>query len=107
MNKIKFTFNLFFAFLISLTVNAQQWNGLTYYGNMSSSMGYLVDTNGTTIKTFTYTGSGNNGYSTHMMPGGDIWRSVSNTGNLLVGGGITGRIQKWIFNNCFVLDYVF
>jgi len=107
MNKIKFTFNLFFAFLISLTVNAQQWNGLTYYGNMSSSMGYLVDTNGTTIKTFTYTGSGNNGYSTHMMPGGDIWRSVSNTGNLLVGGGMTGRIQKWSYNNVLLWDYVY
>ncbi len=106
MNKIKFTFNLFLAFFISQTLNAQQWNGLTYYGNMSSAMGYLIDTNSTTIKTFTYTGSGNNGYSTHMMPGGDIWRSVSTT-NTLSGGGMTGRIQKWSYNNVLLWDYIY
>ena len=107
MRNIKFTLVFLAVVFLNSIAFGQQWNGLTYYGNMSSAMGYLVDTNGTTVKTFTYTGFGNNGYSTHMMPGGDVWRSVSNTGNILVGGGMTGRIQKWSYSNTLLWDYTY
>ena len=107
MNNLKFTLCLLASFFISLTSKSQQWNGLTYYGNNGSTSGYLIDTNSTVVKTFSFTGYGNNGYSTHMMPGGDIWRTVSNTGNILVGGGMTGRIQKWSYTNTLLWDYVY
>lgn len=107
MNNKKFTFSFFLILISFITLRAQQWNGLTYYGNSGSTNGYLIDTNGTTVKTFTYAGFGNNGYSTHMMPGGDVWRSVSNTGNVLSGGGMTGRIQKWSYTNTLLWDYTY
>ncbi len=108
MNKRTFTFCFILSFITVLTINAQQWNGLTYYGNSGSTNGYLVDTNGTTVKTFTFAGFGSNGYSTHMMPGGDVWRSVSNSGsNILTGGGMTGRIQRWSYNNVLLWDYTY
>ncbi|MBP7809646.1 MAG: aryl-sulfate sulfotransferase [Bacteroidia bacterium] len=108
MRNVKFTFTLFLALVLTFTIKAQQWNGLTYYGNSGSNFGYLIDTNGTTVKTFSYSGFGTNGYSTHMMPGGDVWRSVSNSsGNILSGGGMTGRIQKWSYNNVLLWDYTY
>jgi hypothetical protein len=107
MNNIKFTFSFLVIILLAFNLKAQQWNGLTYYGNSGSAMGYLIDTNSTVVKTFTYTGSGNNGYSTHMMPGGYVWRTVSNTGNILTGGGMTGRIQKWSYSNILLWDYTY
>jgi hypothetical protein len=107
MNKIKFTFSFLIAILFAFNANSQQWDGLTYYGNSGSSNGYLIDTTGTTVKTFTYAGFGNNGYSTHMMPGGFVWRSVYNPSNSLIGGGMTGRIQKWSYTNTLLWDYTY
>jgi hypothetical protein len=106
MKNIKFTLHLLALILISFTVKAQQWNGLTYYGNSGSTNGYLIDTSSIVVKTFTYSGFGSNGYSTHMMPGGYVWRSVANT-NTLTGGGMTGRIQKWSYTNTLLWDYTY
>lgn len=90
--------------LISLKAGAQQWNGLTYYSNMGSSTGYLIDTNSVTQKTWTF--NVGTGYSTHMMPGGFIWRTTQNA-NSLTGGGMTGRIQKLDYNGTILWDYTY
>jgi hypothetical protein len=93
-------------FIFTLHVmHAQQWDGLTLYSNQNSPVGYLLDTSSTVVKTWTFTG--NTGYSTHMMPGGTIFRSVMNPGNALMGGGITGRIQKTDYNGTVLWDYVY
>lgn len=105
MKQIKFSLIILISLFTVLTSNAQQWNGLTLYSNMGSTTGYLIDTNSTNVKTWTFTGG--TGYSMHMMPGGDIWRSVSNPGNLLVGGGMTGRIQKLSYAGTILWDYVY
>ena len=88
------------------TSYSQQWNGLTLYSNSGSTLGYLIDTNSTVVKTWTFTG-GNTGYSTHMTPGGDIYRSVVNTGNTLTGGGMTGKIQKYNYTGTLLWDYTY
>jgi len=98
----------FTALIFCLTLafsQAQQWDGLTLYGNMGSSLGYLIDTNSTVVKTWTFTG-GNTGYSMHMTPGGDVWRSVQNAGNVLTGGGMTGKIQKWSYSGTLLWEWV-
>jgi hypothetical protein len=84
---------------------SQQWDGLTLYSNQNSTLGYLIDTNSTVVKTWTFTG--NTGYSAHMTPGGDIFRSVLNTGNSLTGGGMTGRIQKVSYAGTVLWDYTY
>lgn len=105
----KTTMNAFALFalgvLLSFTANAQQWNGLTLYSNQNSTLGYLIDTNSTVVKTWTFTG--NTGYSAHMMPGGDIFRSVNYSGNVLTGGGMTGRIQKVNYAGTVLWDYTY
>ena len=96
---------LFILFaLVTLTARSQQWNGLTYYSNMGSSTGYLIDTNSVTQKTWTF--SVGTGYSTHMMPGGFIWRTCTNS-NVLTGGGMTGRIQKLDYAGTILWDYTY
>jgi hypothetical protein len=101
----KFTFKSFILLVFAFsTLNAQQWNGLTLYSNMGSTAGYLIDTASTVIKTYTFTN--NTGYSTHMMPGGYIWRSASAT-NTLTGGGMTGRIQKYDYNGNLLWNYTY
>lgn len=98
---------IFLCTLIIQTSNlsAQQWNGLTYVSNNSSTTGRLIDTNSVVVKTYTF--SGGTGYSTHFLPGGNFFRSVANTGNVLVGGGMTGRIQKLDYNGALLWDYTY
>ena len=83
---------------------SQQWNGLTYYSNSGSSSGYLIDTNSTVVKTYAF--NVGTGYSTHYMPGGNFWRSCTNA-NSLMGGGMTGRIQKLDYNGAILWDYTY
>ncbi|MFO0356596.1 MAG: aryl-sulfate sulfotransferase [Sphingobacteriaceae bacterium] len=89
--------------LTSSSLIAQQWNGYTYYSNTGSTAGYLIDTNSVNVNTWTFTGG--TGYSTHMIPGGTIFRSVQNTGNVITGGGVTGRIQKVSYTGTVLWDY--
>lgn len=104
--KINIWFVSISLFVLSFAgLKAQQWDGLTLYSNMGSTLGYLIDTNSTVVKTWTFTGG--TGYSTHMMPGGTIFRSVSNPGNALTGGGMTGRIQKVDYNGAVLWDYTY
>lgn len=101
---LKIKIFLFFLFSFRI-VTAQQWNGLTLYSNMNSTLGYLIDTNNTVVKSYTFTGG--TGYSTHMMPGGDIYRSVKLMSTPLNGGGVTGRMQKLNYNGTLLWDYTY
>jgi hypothetical protein len=92
--------------LLTFTGKAQQWNGLTYYSNMGSSTGYLIDTASTVVKTYTYTGGGT-AYSTYFMPGGNFVRSVQNPGNVLTGGGMSGRLQKLDYNGNLLWQWTY
>jgi len=99
--------NAVFALVLfcSSFLNAQQWNGLTLYSNTGSQIAYLIDTANTVVKTWNFTGGGT-GYSTHLAPGGDLYRSVITT-NVLSGGGMTGKIQKWSYSGVLIWDYTY
>jgi hypothetical protein len=101
----KFILSGLLTLCASLITNAQQWDGLTYYSNMGAAQGFLIDTNSLVTKTWNFTGG--TGYSTHMMPGGDLYRTVTNAGNILVGGGMTGRIQKVNYTGTILWDYTY
>jgi hypothetical protein len=91
--------------LFTQVTKAQQWDGLTLYSNMNTAVGYLLDTNSNVVKTWNFTG--NTGYSTHMMPGGTLVRTVMNQGNILMGGGVSGRIQKVDYGGTILWDYTY
>ncbi|MBA3680800.1 MAG: aryl-sulfate sulfotransferase [Bacteroidetes bacterium] len=93
------------ALFCAVKTNAQKWNGLTLYSNSGSSIGYLIDTNNTVVKTWNFTGGGT-GYSTHLAPGGDLYRTVS-ISTSLIGGGMTGKIQRWSYAGVLLWDYTY
>ncbi|CAN5584129.1 hypothetical protein BH11BAC1_BH11BAC1_08850 [soil metagenome] len=96
-----------FLFSGSSTSFAQQWGDYTLYGTMGGSNAYLVDTNGATYHTWTFSATNHTGYSTYMMPGGTLVRSVSHAGNSFTGGGMTGQVQKVDWNGNITWDYVY
>lgn len=98
-----FTFLSFFGILT--IANAQSWGDYTLIARQNSTSASLINLNKTAIKTWSLTGS--TGYSAYLLPGGDLLRSVMNTGNSFSGGGITGRIQKVNYAGTILWDYVY
>lgn len=88
----------------TLTVSAQQWNGLTLYSNGNATTAQLVDTSNVTIKTWSGL-TGGTGYSSYLEPGGTLVRSVKVTNSTFNGGGACGKIQKIDYNGNLIWDY--
>ncbi len=87
------------------TVHAQQYPGYTSYSIKNSTAAYLVDTNGTTYHTWAVTGP--TCYSTYVMPGGVLWRTVTLSGTSFTGGPISGRVQKYSYSGTLLWDYTY
>ena len=94
-------------FLFSIVARGQQWGDYTLYSNSNSTYAYLLDTNGTIYHTWTFTSANRTGYSTYMLPGGALVRSVAHSGNSFNGGGMTGQLQKVDWNGNVTWDYVY
>jgi hypothetical protein len=88
-------------------VNAQQWGMYTLCAPINSTQTYLIDTNGTTYKTWTHTSTQKTGFSVYLLDGDTLLRAVSHTGNSLNGGGMTGEVQKVTWNGTIVWDYAY
>ena len=94
-------------FLLACTVlNAQQWGTSTLYATSGGTTANLCDTNGTVTKTWTFASTAKTGYSSYLMPGGTLWRTVSSSGTL-TGGGMTGRVQKVDWAGTVLWDYTY
>jgi len=94
-------------FLVMLNFSyAQKWGDYTFYSVQNSSAAYLIDTNNAVFKTWTFS-SAPTGYSSYLMPGGDMYRTVKYTPNSFQGGGQTGKLQKVAYNGTVLWDYVY
>lgn len=102
MKKFNLTLSLLIAIICSST--AQQWGLYTLIAPQSKSA-LLVDTAGTTYHSWTF--STTTGYSSYLLPGGTILRSVSYSGNSLGGGGMTGEVQKVSYDGTVTWDFVY
>lgn len=107
MRKASILLNIILFLFCCSTLQAQQWGDYTLYSVMNSSNAYLVDTTGTNYHTWTFAANKKTGYSTYMLSGGDLVRSVSNQGNQLNGGGMTGAVQKVDWSGNVLWDYVY
>ncbi|MFM2134893.1 MAG: hypothetical protein RL021_293 [Bacteroidota bacterium] len=99
----------FFSLIICITIKtaaSQQWGAYTLYSVQNQTAAYLCDTNGTTFHTWSGL-TGGTGYSSYMMPGGTLVRTVRNTGNVLNGGGMTGRVQKVSYSGSLLWDFTY
>ncbi len=108
MKKNKFLSILLVAVLLvaTNTTKAQQHPGYTSYSIKNSTAAYLVDTNGTTYHTWTPL-TGPTCYSTYVMPGGILWRTVTLSGTSFTGGPISGRVQKYNYSGTLLWDYTY
>ena len=100
-----------FTVIISLStinVNAQQWGDYTLYSVQNSNTAYLMDTNGTNYHTWTFATTAKTAYSTYMLPGGTLVRTVMATTNPMGNaGGMTGRVQKVDYNGNVTWDFTY
>ncbi len=102
-------FNILVA-LVALTLNslfAQQYPGYTLYSVKNSTTSQLIDTNGTVYHTWTHAAADPTCYSTYLMPGGILWRSVTNTSSTFTGGPISGEVQKLDYFGTVLWDFVY
>ncbi len=95
-----------FSFFVQKS-DAQQWGHYTLYSTSSGTTTYLVDTTGTNFHTWTHTTATKTGYSSYLLPGGILLRTVSKTGNSFTGGPICGQVQKVDWNGNVIWDYVY
>ncbi|MBK9272046.1 MAG: aryl-sulfate sulfotransferase [Saprospiraceae bacterium] len=100
----KFYVSLICILLLFKITHAQKWGYVTMIAPSGSTAITLLDTNSRVVKTITGL-SGVTGYSSHMVPGGSIWRTVGTNNSTFRGGGIHGRIQKIDYNGKLLFDY--
>lgn len=93
------------AFMVfQYQLKAQQWGYATLIAPQNSTTVTLLDTASTVIKTWTGL-TGQTAYSSYLMPGGYLWRTVKTTNGSFSGGGLAGRVQKVDWNGNIVFDY--
>jgi hypothetical protein len=98
---------LFIAVILAPFISgAQQWGEYTLYSVKNSQAAYLIDTNNTIYHSWTFSSTKKTGYSSYLMPGGTIVRTVARQGNQLTGGGMTGEVMKVDWNGTTLWDYV-
>jgi hypothetical protein len=97
----------FWLLSINMTVSAQQWGDYTLYAVKDQYSANLLDTNGNIVKTWSFPSTAKTGYSTYMLPGGTLLRTVARAGNSFQGGPICGEVQKVDWNGNVVWDYVY
>jgi hypothetical protein len=82
---------------------SQQWGMYTFYATQNATQAKLVDTNGTTFKTWTLASS--TAYSAYLLPGDTILQTVRYQSGSIGQGGITGKIRKINWAGTTVWEY--
>jgi len=93
--------------LFSSFIKAQQYDGYTLVAVQNQATTTLIDTNGTTFKTWTHATAKKTGYSSYLMPGGYLWRTVAKTGNSFSGGPVCGEVMKVDYSGTVLWDFVY
>jgi hypothetical protein len=100
-------FGLFLIAVAALPLNAQQWGDYLLYSVQNTNKAYLIDNNNNTYHTWTFPTNDKTGYSTYLLPGGDILRTIKYSPNSFAGGGQTGKLQKVDWNGNVTWDFVY
>ena len=85
------------------SLQAQQWGNHTLYATQNGTTAYLMDTTGTITHTWTF--ATQTAYSTYLLQGGTILRSVKKSGVSFTGGPISGEFQKVDWDGNILWDY--
>ncbi len=104
MNRI-FTLLALFGLGFS-TLSAQQWGDYTLIGINGSTTVRLRDTTNGVFHIWSGL-SGTTAYSSYMLPGGVLLRTVDVTNSVFTGGGMSGRVQKVNMAGTILWDYTY
>jgi hypothetical protein len=107
MRKLISSIILLIGIMYCLNGYTQQWGLYTLYAPINNTQTYLIDTNGTTYKTWTSTSTQKTGFSVYLLPGDTLLRSVLYSNNTLTGGGMSGEVQKVLWDGTIVWDFVY
>jgi hypothetical protein len=92
--------------LFHLVTLSQQWGDYTFYSIQNSTSAVLLDTNGSTYHSWTFSSSAKTGYSSYLLPGGTVLRTVAKQGNSFQGGGMCGQVQKVDWDGNVTWNYI-
>lgn len=95
-------------FLVMMSVSsAQQWGLYTLYAPRNGTTAYLIDTNSTVYKQWSFSSSKKTVYSTHLTKGDTLVRAYKPTGNTWNVGPCHGGFQKVLWDGTIVWDYTY
>jgi hypothetical protein len=86
---------------------AQIWGDYTLYSTMGGITTWLLDTNNASYHTWSHASTAKTGYSSYLLPGGVLLRTVSRAGNSFSGGPICGEVQKVAWDGTILWDFVY
>jgi len=98
---------LILLLLINSVSLAQSYGDYTLYSPKNSTKAYLVALGGATYHMWTMSSNKPTGYSSYLLPGGVLLRTVAKSGNYFTGGPICGEVQKVDWNGNVIWDYVY
>jgi len=98
---------LIICLLTWMGTNAQQWGLYTLYSVAGTNKAYLMDTNSIVYKTWTFASNKKTNFSSYLLPGDTLIRTVTYTGNIIVSPFISGEVQKVDWNNNVVWDFIY
>jgi hypothetical protein len=93
--------------LIWMCTNAQQWGLYTLYSVTGTNKAFLIDTNKNVYKTWTMAANKKTSFSSYLIPGDTLVRTVLYTGNIIGNFTISGEVQKVDWNNNVVWDFIY
>lgn len=104
--------SLFFALTVILLLtgvdlHAQPYGDYTLYCPQNSSKGYLLDLSGNYYHTWTFASNAKTGYSSYLLPGRILLRTVARSGNYFTGGPVCGQVQKVDWDGNVIWNYVY
>ena len=86
---------------------AQQWGLYTLYSVKGTSKAFLIDTSNVVYKTWNLPANAKTGFSSYLIAGDTLVRTVSYPGAILHNGPTTGEVQKVDWNGNVVWDFVY
>jgi len=95
------------ACLCPASASFAQYDGYTLYAVQSQTKAYLIDNSGTVYHSWTFASGKTTGYSTYLLSGNILLRTINHSGNSFNGGGSTGEVMKVDWNGNVTWDYVY
>jgi len=95
------------ATMAEVKVQSQSYGDYTFYSPKNNSRAYLIDMSGNTYHTWTFASNAQTGYSSYLLPGGVVFRTVARQGNSFSGGPVCGQVQKVDWNGNIIWNYVY